>query len=180
MQLDSRKFKALSSETRLRIIKNLEKRRMTLSELATELSMHVSTVKQHLDSLQTAGLVELNDEGRKWKYYSLTHDAKSLTSPYINEVKVVFPLSIILILLGFTMLQPLGFYSQTMAGGEKALQDQGMFRNASSPSVTAPVSSGILLPQIMIAIGSLLLTVAIFLLIKGRTEFGHLPEKNHG
>jgi DNA-binding transcriptional ArsR family regulator len=118
-------------------------------------------VKQHLDSLQGAGLVELNDEGRKWKYYSLTHEAKSLTSPYINEVRIVFPISVILIFLGFTMLQTQAFYATSQVLEKGATADHEY--------------SGPLLPEILMGLGALLLLLCVFLLAKRR--FGRIPEK---
>lgn len=69
-------FRALSSRTRTGIIKLLQERQHTLSELSKKIALADPTVKQHLEILQKAGLVEVTDEGRKWKYYSLTKKGK--------------------------------------------------------------------------------------------------------
>ena len=49
--LDRSTFKVLSSDTRIRILKLLGKRRMTLSEVSACLEMSVSAVKEHLETL---------------------------------------------------------------------------------------------------------------------------------
>lgn len=71
-------FKALASRTRTGIIKLLQERNHNLSELSKKLSLSSPTVKQHLGILQKAMLVEQVDEGRKWKYYSLTRKGKNI------------------------------------------------------------------------------------------------------
>ena len=81
VQLDRVAMKALSSETRVEVLKLLGKRNHMQSELASELSLAVPTVKEHLSSLELAGLIERRDEGRKWKYYALTKKGKGVLYP---------------------------------------------------------------------------------------------------
>ncbi|MDD5162986.1 MAG: winged helix-turn-helix domain-containing protein [Candidatus ainarchaeum sp.] len=76
--LSGSEFKALASETRTGLIKLLQQRNHTLSELAQKTSLAAPTIKQHLEILEKAGLVEQADEGRKWKYYSLTKKGKKI------------------------------------------------------------------------------------------------------
>ncbi len=114
MDLSVGVLKALGSETRLTIIKNLKNRRMTLTELSHRLKMHASTVKEHLDFMSRAGLVEQHNEGRKWKYYSLTGDCKKLLSPYPSEIRILIPLSLVLFVVSFT---PKQMYAQSVAEG---------------------------------------------------------------
>lgn len=75
---DSDIFKTLSSDTRVEMLYALQERRKTLSELAYEVKISLPGAKQHLEMLMTKGLVEKMDEGRKWKYYSLTSKGKSI------------------------------------------------------------------------------------------------------
>ncbi len=70
--LDRKSFEALAANTRVQILKSLNQRRKTLSELASQLKLSPSTVKEHMVMLQEAQLVEMKDEGRKWKYYELS------------------------------------------------------------------------------------------------------------
>lgn len=94
MELDIKRFKVLSSKSRVEILKLLKQRRMTLSELSIALNMHVSTVKEHLDKLQKAGFIELHDEKHKWKYYALTRDGRQIISPYAKEITILLTLSL--------------------------------------------------------------------------------------
>ena len=99
MNFDAGTFKALGSKTRLSLIKYLSKRRMTQSELSKCTGLHVSSVKEHLDILEGAGIIERHDEGNKWKYYSLTSGAKRAFSNPL-EISVVLPLSILFMVSG--------------------------------------------------------------------------------
>ena len=76
--LSAHEFKALASETRTAIIKLLQDRNHTLTELSKKLGMAAPTIKQHLGILESAELVHGIDEGRKWKYYCLTRKGKSI------------------------------------------------------------------------------------------------------
>ncbi len=96
--LDSNVFKALSAKSRVDILKHLNHRKYTQSELAQLLSMKVPSVKEHLSELEKAELVQKLEEGRKWKYYQLTHKAKSILHPEEQQIFIalgVFVLSAI-------------------------------------------------------------------------------------
>lgn len=81
VKLDRDVLRALSSDTRVEIIKLLSSRRHMQSELASVLRLSAPTVKEHLAVLQKAGLVERHDEGRKWKYYALTKTGRGVLEP---------------------------------------------------------------------------------------------------
>jgi DNA-binding transcriptional ArsR family regulator len=83
--LDEESFKVLSSDTRIKILKNLKLRRHTLSELSKNLSLKTSTIKEHCDVLRKAKLIEQIDEGRKWKYYELTENGKKIVAPKLYD-----------------------------------------------------------------------------------------------
>ena len=101
-------FKALASSTRTQIIKLLQERNHTLSELSKKLGLSNPTVKQHLDILEKAVLVQPLDEGRKWKYYSLTRKGKNmlLEQPSNNFIIMLGITTMALALLVFAMLIP--------------------------------------------------------------------------
>ena len=63
-------IKALSDETRLRVIKLLEERELCVCELIQVLDMSQPRISRHLSVLRNAGLVDDRREG-KWVYYSL-------------------------------------------------------------------------------------------------------------
>lgn len=79
--LDSEAFKALASDTRLQILKSLDVRRLTVSELGRLLNLNKATVFEHLKQLTAAELVKKDDEGRKWIYYRLTWKGKNILHP---------------------------------------------------------------------------------------------------
>ncbi len=101
LELDSTTIKALSSKTRTGILKLLGQRRYMQTELAELLNLSVPTVKEHLDALERAGLVEKHDEGRKWKYYSLTKKGKAVLQPSETTILLVLGLTILSIIGGF-------------------------------------------------------------------------------
>lgn len=79
--LDRETFKALASETRLSLLRSLDERRKTGSELARDLDLNKATVHEHLQLLENVGLVKKVDEGRKWIYWELSWDGRKLLHP---------------------------------------------------------------------------------------------------
>jgi len=63
-------FKALSDETRLRIIKLLEQGELCVCDIAAALDMVQPKVSFHLSALKEAGLIKDRKQG-KWIHYSL-------------------------------------------------------------------------------------------------------------
>ncbi len=99
--LSSNEFKALSSDARTQLLKHLKERNHTLTELAKKTGKAAPSVKEHLDVLVAAGFIQLNDEGRKWKYYALTRKGKSVLGS--EENKTAF-----LIILGASSIALVG------------------------------------------------------------------------
>ena len=75
-------IKALSDETRLRIVKLLEEREICVCEFMQVLEMSQPRISRHLAVLKNAGLVDDRREG-KWVYYSLCNRSDS------EEVKTI-------------------------------------------------------------------------------------------
>jgi DNA-binding transcriptional ArsR family regulator len=86
--IDKETLKAISVDSRLRLLKTLHIRKYTLSELANILKLSPSTLKEHLDILCAAKLIKKEDTNRKWKYYSLTFKGLNIVNP--NETKALF------------------------------------------------------------------------------------------
>ncbi len=63
-------FKALSDETRLRIIKLLEQGELCVCDITAALDMVQPKVSFHLSALKDAGLIKDRKQG-KWIHYSL-------------------------------------------------------------------------------------------------------------
>ena len=64
-------FKALSDETRLRIIKLLERGELCVCDIVAALDMVQPKVSFHLSTLKEAGLIKDRKQG-KWTHYSLS------------------------------------------------------------------------------------------------------------
>ncbi|MEA3137181.1 MAG: hypothetical protein QOC71_1462 [Thermoplasmata archaeon] len=80
--LDADTFRALASSTRLTVLKALDERRKTLTELSRDLALNKATVHEHMQLLTAAGLVKKrDDEGRKWIYYELTWTGRRILHP---------------------------------------------------------------------------------------------------
>jgi DNA-binding transcriptional ArsR family regulator len=80
--LDREVFKALASDTRLEILKALDVRQKTVTELAKELELNKATVFEHLEKLDAVGLIQkLDNEDRKWVYWQLTWTGRRLLHP---------------------------------------------------------------------------------------------------
>jgi DNA-binding transcriptional ArsR family regulator len=80
--LDAETFKALASPTRLTVLRALDERRKTLTEISRDLALNKATVHEHLALLAAAELVrKRDDEGRKWIYYELTWRGQKLLHP---------------------------------------------------------------------------------------------------
>ena len=102
--LDAESFRALSSETRVQLLKHLDEDRLTLTNLAKKMDLAKATVSSHLESLENAGLIRRIDEGRKWIYYSLTGKGKAVLHPESEKVGVILALSVGLSLIGLASL----------------------------------------------------------------------------
>jgi len=100
IRLDKETFKALASGTRVDVLKLLNQRRHMQSEIAASLGLSVPTVKEHLAALEKAGLVERHDEGRKWKYYSLTNKGKGVLNPEEMKIWIVLAMLVLSVVGG--------------------------------------------------------------------------------
>jgi DNA-binding transcriptional ArsR family regulator len=102
-------MKAISADTRTQILRALESRQMTASELSRHLDKHVTTVAEHLELLHESNLIErIERPGRKWIYYKLSKIGKQMLHP--QSYKVILVLAISFISLSFGLLSiPLGF-----------------------------------------------------------------------
>ncbi|MFB6217288.1 MAG: winged helix-turn-helix domain-containing protein [Candidatus Aenigmatarchaeota archaeon] len=95
IKLGSDVFKALSSDTRMDILRNLNNRRMTVTELSNSLKVSKSTVHEHLSKLSEADLVEKVDGDNKWVYYELTEKGQEILNPKDKTKLVLFVVGIL-------------------------------------------------------------------------------------
>ena len=79
--LDREVFKALASDTRLDILKALDVRQKTVTELARELDLNKATVFEHLEKLSQVELIQKLEDDRKWVYWQLSWKGRRLLHP---------------------------------------------------------------------------------------------------
>jgi DNA-binding transcriptional ArsR family regulator len=155
MEIDRELIKALSCETRIKILKSLGRRRKTLSELAYELELGFSTVKEHLDKLLGVELIEKIDDGHKWKYYELTQRGKQIVAPK----KRLF--AILVSSLGLTAIGLYGIVSNFLARKQELLKSTPLLARevsgiAPSISEAAPIETN-LFPFLLCLVAGLIL-----------------------
>jgi DNA-binding transcriptional ArsR family regulator len=78
-------FKALSDETRIRLLKLLQQRELCVCELMQALNMTQSRVSRNLGILKDAGLVQDRREGL-WAHYSLNEDSFNVYAEPLLEL----------------------------------------------------------------------------------------------
>jgi DNA-binding transcriptional ArsR family regulator len=140
MEIDRQTLKALAADTRLDILKSLGKRRKTPSELSKELNLATSTVVEHLDKLEEAGLIRREETGHKWIYYNLTEKGSSLVKPKIPmNFVIVISICIIVFLAGFIYYQTA--FLQSGVFSASANQKGGAQETPSIRTTNAPVPS---------------------------------------
>ena len=81
-------FKALSDDTRLRMIKLLHERELCVCELMQVLDMSQPRISRHMSVLKNAGLVEDRREG-KWVHYSLRKETQGKEIKILLDAMVV-------------------------------------------------------------------------------------------
>ena len=155
--LDSKTLKALSSDTRQEIIKCLSKRPYTASELSKLMNKHVTTVAEHLETLEKSGLVEKREDGHKWVYYSLSEKGERLFKPQFYSWTVVIVLSLLALLFGIQQFFVTGYRSMApladIAASQSAMEKAaGEAAASTSVAVAAPVDYSLIIGIILIAL----------------------------
>jgi len=161
--LDQASFRALASEVRVEVLKRLDERRMTVTDLANALQLSKPTLLEHLEKLQTAELVKRIDEGRKWIYYELTGRGKKILHPERVTIVVSLCLSFFLAAAGIVAIAS-GLTSGVMYG-----PSGGPSAGFQSPSaLSSPSAPPVLLVGFGLAAAGLwFIGVALFFKIRG-------------
>ena len=133
--LDMKAFQTLASDTRIGIIKSLDQRRKTLTELSRAFGLSASTVKEHMDKLVEAELVRLVDDGHKWKYYELTRRGTHILHP--GTTKIWLMLSIAALGAFYAAWDLLKAAPTMLSGAGVDLADKGRSMLAATEGATA-------------------------------------------
>jgi len=89
MKRETSIFKALSDETRLRIMKLLLKKELCVCEIEAALDLPQSKVSRHLTVLRSVGLVEDRRDGL-WIFYSLFKPQNDFERLIVQIIKNAF------------------------------------------------------------------------------------------
>ncbi|MDD3493225.1 MAG: winged helix-turn-helix domain-containing protein [Candidatus Thermoplasmatota archaeon] len=102
--LEKEDLKILGTESRVKILKHLGKRKMTVSELSRQVDLSKSTVHEHLATLADAGFIEKSaNNGNIWVYYHLTDKGKKALRSR-TRFFLMLSSAIVVLLLGLARL----------------------------------------------------------------------------
>ncbi len=152
--LDQESFKALASEVRVEILKRLDTRRATVTDLSSLMDLSKPTLLEHLEKLQAAGLVKRIDEGRKWIYYELTGKGRKILHP--ERVTIVLSLCLSMFMAGIGV-----FALLAGSGGYLAAPSTGTYQSAGMVPVAALIGFG------LVASALWFIAVALFFKVRG-------------
>src|SRR5437016_228371 len=130
--LDQESFKALASDVRVGILKHLDARRETVTDLSNLMTLSKPTLLEHLEKLQSAGLVKRVDEGRKWIYYELSDKGRKILHPERVAITLALGAAVVLAAIG-------AFYLLSASSGGLVAAPA---YNASEPAAQAPSTFG--------------------------------------
>ncbi|AAM03948.1 winged helix-turn-helix domain-containing protein [Methanosarcina acetivorans] len=123
---DNEILKAILSDTRLKILKNLNKRRMTVAELVNNVGVQKNAIYKHLDKLTSAGLVDrVESSERKWVYYELTSKGKKIISTGKYQVLILLSSGIGSLIIGSIGIV-LYFLNEVQSPKTKGLEISGL------------------------------------------------------
>ncbi len=175
--LDQESFKALASGVRVDILKRLDERRQTVTDLSALLALSKPTLLEHLEKLQAADLVRRVDEGRKWIYYELSAKGRKILHPERVAIVLALASAVVLAAVGvFLLLHAgagglIGAPSATPANYTAGPQGS----NASPSGLGASIAGGLVASGLAVAAGAAALV--LFWLGRRRRErfFSQLP-----
>src|SRR5436853_3169234 len=151
--LDQESFRALASDVRVEVLKRLDARRETVTDLSNLLALSKPTLLEHLEKLQSAGLVKRIDEGRKWIYYELTDKGRKILHPERVAITLALGAAVVLAAIGAVYL--------LLAGG---VSSAGQTPSTNGPGLmeAAPASPSILgLVLVLLSLGSVAAAFAL-------------------
>jgi DNA-binding transcriptional ArsR family regulator len=151
--LDQESFRALASDVRVEVLKRLDARRETVTDLSNLLALSKPTLLEHLEKLQNAGLVKRVDEGRKWIYYELTDKGRKILHPERVAITLALGIAVVLAAIG-------AFY--LLLAGSGVVPGVGPTNQAASRTETVPSGTDLVgLVVILLALGSVVVAFAL-------------------
>ena len=160
--LDRESFKALASEVRVDILKKLDERRQTVTDLSGLLDLSKPTLLEHLEKLQSAGLVKRVDEGRKWIYYELSQKGRRLLHPERVAIVVALASAAVLAAIGIVSFLSTSSFSGTPAAPSTT--------TGATPAVTTEAGNTIGWIALALAVAAGIAALALFLVGRYRVK----------
>lgn len=174
LRIDKETLKAFGSDTRVQILKRLQERQMTASELSKTLGKHVTTVTEHLEVLENKNLVQrIERPGRKWIYYKLTGTGEKFTAPASHNFIFGILGSVAAIFSGVLLIssQMLNTYN-----ADAAMTAQTLAIETTEKAVAVPPQPDYLLPAlILIVAGFGLFGYILYRRLRKMKNLGFLP-----
>jgi DNA-binding transcriptional ArsR family regulator len=158
--LDQESFKALASDVRVGILKHLDVRRETVTDLSNLMTLSKPTLLEHLEKLQSAGLVKRVDEGRKWIYYELSGRGRKILHPERVAITLALGIAVALAAIGAFLV----------LSAEVAIMPGSPGLNASAPSAQRSGPIGFAALAFGLAIASGLAALALRFIGQRRRE----------
>jgi DNA-binding transcriptional ArsR family regulator len=153
--LDQESFRALASDVRVEVLKRLDVRRETVTDLSNLISLSKPTLLEHLEKLQSAGLVKRIDEGRKWIYYELSDKGRKILHPERVAITLALGAAVVLAAIGVFYL---------LVAGSAPPPDQGsLFEGISAGRAVSIETPGIALGLLLIVLSFLSGSLAVAL-----------------
>lgn len=177
--LDKDAFKALASDTRLQILRSLDGKKMTVTELSSITKMNKATLHEHLSKLHAVGLIKRNErEGHKWVYYRLSWKGSSLLHPENNRIVVMFTTTLAVLIVGI-----IGAFNYVSSYFLNIPSDEGLMyapnKNMDEAVLLAGERSSSFGPNpvfLYIAIGCILTFTILFILSYKKYQFNKKPK----
>jgi len=151
--LDQESFRALASDVRVEVLKRLDVRRETVTDLSNLLSLSKPTLLEHLEKLQSAGLVKRIDEGRKWIYYELSDKGRKILHPERVAITLALASAVVLAAIGAFVLLFAGssaFLGAAPTGGSDGLSEA----RAPLSALAGPSGLGLILLLLSVVAGA--------------------------
>lgn len=179
MELDFKSIRALSSPTRLKILKKVMDKESTTTKLSDELGKSKSTISSHLTELTEAGLLEKDKkEGRRRVVYKSTRKADAIVKGKERKVKFSVASSVLsaagaTVLIWQSFREKANVGAQDLSSSSSSSGQMGAYdameagKKATDTAAQAAQDPGFFPEEILLMISAGLLTISASTLLYG-------------
>lgn len=174
VEIDRSTIRALSADSRLKILKLLAGRRATGADISRALGLSPSTVNEHMKKLEASNLVLRKETGNKWIYYEVSEKGRALVAPAAQPLQFVVVLAIgVLLFLGgafFSLAQK--FQPQAVPQPMAEAARAAVVESAIAESAQIAIVQPSLLPLLAMFVGVVIIIVMLTSFHKGFRKNG--------